>query len=128
MGTSGIEQRNGTCYTEKECKQRNGIGVGGFFTILLIHSLTNYIFIQIKLKSEIRRRKILAQIDQLAKLLHTVAVDLNWRIHTVAVGFDWLFGSYLVNFGPFYLIFTNFGAFWLKLPFETSLCLVLLNL
>ena len=28
VGTSGIEPRNGTCYTEKECKQRNGVGVG----------------------------------------------------------------------------------------------------
>lgn len=28
VGTSGIEPRNGTCYTEKECKQRKGVGVG----------------------------------------------------------------------------------------------------
>ena len=35
MGTSGIEQRNGTCYTEKECKQRNGFGVGEFLLFLL---------------------------------------------------------------------------------------------
>ena len=35
MGTSGIEQRNGTCYTEKECKQRNGFGVGEFLFIFI---------------------------------------------------------------------------------------------
>ena len=35
MGTSGIEQRNGTCYTEKECKQRNGVGVGAAFDVLV---------------------------------------------------------------------------------------------
>ena len=35
VGTSGIEQRNGTCYTEKECKQRNGFGVGEFLLFLL---------------------------------------------------------------------------------------------
>ena len=61
--------------------------------------------------------KLLAQIDQLAKLLHTVAVDLNWRIHTVAVGLDWLFGSYLVNFGPFYLIFFQLRGFLVKIAF-----------
>ena len=32
VGTSGIEQRNGTCYTEKECKQRNGVGVGEYYS------------------------------------------------------------------------------------------------
>ena len=55
----------------------------------------------------------------------TVAVDLNWWIPTVAVDLNWVdsysscwpFGSYLVNFGPFDLIFHQLRDFSVKIDY-----------